>query len=336
MKFLTVKPVRARLAMWIALALVTVASVGCKPRRPPVVGHIVVAVTIDWEGAYIDPDGLDALDEVRSAIGPVPLTHFISAGYFAKPKVDPTALPSIVEALRPGDELALHLHGWKSLALAAAITPRLSPSFLTGTDQLLVLDDGDVGFDLDLDAYSVADLRALVRTSRTLLAQTHVKLSTTFRAGGYLGTPKVLEAIRAEGFMVDSSATDYRQLDEREASVLRERIHKIWPTATTVSQPYMITTPAGPVLEMPVAAFADYATTAEMVAIVDAAHARLHGDPTHDVFVVLGFHQETAQDFGKRLSAALRQVQARPELAAELQFSTVEAAAARALGVTSP
>ncbi len=326
-----VKPVRARLAVWMMLALVT--GPACKAKQPAPVGHIVVAVTIDWEGAYISPDGLDGLDEVRSAIGPVPLTHFVSAGYFSKATVDPAALSSITAAIRPGDELALHLHGWKSLALAASITPRLSPSFLTGTDQLLELEDGDVGFDLDLDAYSVPELRALLQTSRRLLEPLHVKVSTTFRAGGYLGTPKVLEAIRAEGILVDSSATDYRQLDEREAGVLPERIHAIWPTATTLSQPWTITTPAGPVLEMPVAAFADYATTAEMVAIVDAAHARLRADPSHDVFVVLGFHEETAQEFGKRLSAAVRQVQARPELATELQFSTVEAAAARVPGV---
>ena len=86
---------------------------------------------------------------------------------------------------RPGDELAMHLHAWKSLATAASIEPKLSPSFLTGTDKLLEFEDGDVGFDTDLDAYTGPELRALLRTSRKLLEQTKLPISKSFRAGGY-------------------------------------------------------------------------------------------------------------------------------------------------------
>ena len=91
-------------------------------------------------------------------------------------------------------------------------------------------------------------------------------VSKTFRAGGYLGTPKVLQAIREEGYDVDSSATDHRQLDERKDEVLPKRIRQIWPNVETTTQPWLADTRAGPVLEMPIAAFTDYASAAEMVA----------------------------------------------------------------------
>jgi hypothetical protein len=323
--------------IWAHLVAVAVLAAGCSPSPR---GRIVVAITIDWEGAYLSPDGLDALDEFRRSLE-APMTHFVSAAYFTKDRPDPRAAATFTQEIRTGDELAVHLHAWRSLARASGIEPRLSPSFLTGTDKLLEFEDGDLGFDTDLDAYSVTDLRVLVRTSRRLLEEIHLPVSRTFRAGGYLATPKVLQAIQAEGFTVDSSATDHRPLDERKGEVLPVRLQAIWPGVTPTSQPWWMGggDPAGsaggpegkgPLLEMPIAAVADYATSAEIVAVFEAAHARLHDDPRRDVFVVVGFHQETAQDHAGRLRAALDQIRGRREIADELLFSTVEDAAARA------
>jgi predicted deacetylase len=323
--------------IWAYLAALMVG--GCSRVSPSANGRIVVALTIDWEGAYVSPDGLDALDEFRRALGPAPLTpltHFVSAAYFTKDRPDPTAAASITEAVRKGDELAVHLHAWRSLAKASGIEPKLSPSFLTGTDKLLEFEDGDVGFDTDLDAYGVPELRVLLRTSRRLLEQTHTPVSKTFRAGGYLGTPKVLQAIREEGFTVDSSATDFRQLDERKDEVLPKRIQAIWPGVDPTTQPWLVRAQGGSVLEMPIAAFADYATADEIVAVFEAAHARLQNDPGRDVFVVVGFHQETAHDFAGRLGEAMKQVRERRELAEGVMFTTIEDAAARARRTVSP
>ena len=324
--------------IWASLAVISVGACSSSSRSPPAPakGQLVVAMTIDWEGAYLSPDGLDALDELRRDLGPAPLTHFVSAGYFTKDRPDPAAAATIKRAVREGDELAVHLHAWRSLAKASGIEPKLAPSFLTGTDKLLEFEDGDVGFDTDLDAYTVPELRALLRTSRRLLEQTHVPVSKTFRAGGYLGTPKVMQAIREEGFTVDSSATDFRQLDERKDEVLPSRIRAIWPDVVTTSQPWLVAAPGGPVLELPVAAFADYATAAEIVAVLDAAHARLQQDPRRDVFVVLGFHLETAEDFALRLREALAKVRARSELAGELVFVSATSAAERAQRALAP
>ena len=323
--------------VWATLAATLLA--GCSSASSTTAaakGRIVVALTIDWEGAYLSPDGLDTLDELRRFLGPVPLTHFVSAGYFTKDHPDAAVTSVLTESVHKGDELAVHLHAWKSLARASGIEPKLAPSFLTGTDKLLEFEDGDVGFDTDLDAYGVPDLRAMVRTSRRLLEQTRLPLSKTFRAGGYLGTPKVLQAIREEGFTVDCSATDYRQLDERKDEVLPKRIQAIWPNVETTSQPWFASAPGGPVLEIPIAAFADYATAAEIVAVFEAAHARLYKDPGRDVFVVLGFHQETAHEFAGRIHEAMEKVRGNKELADGLVFTTVESAAQRARSIVAP
>lgn len=318
---------RFRRAVVLSLALCAFGCSRSSKDLPP--GRVVVALTIDWEGAYLSPEGISAMEDVRTSVGPVPITHFVSAGYFTKTSPDPAVTSALARAVRKGDEVGLHLHGWRSLATASGITPKLSPSFLTGDDKLLEFEDGDVGFDLDLDAYTVTELRALLRTSRRLLEEHGVTVSRSFRAGGYLGTAKVLEAAGEEGYKVDSSATDYRQLNERKDE-LPYRLQKLWPDVTTVSQPFMINN-AFHELEMPIAAFADYAESAEIVAIFDAAETRLARDPQHDVFVVLGFHQETGDDFASRMKAALTTVRSRATLNKLIVFKTVEEAASLAL-----
>jgi len=323
--------------IWAFVAALVIGGCSSSSRSPgPPKGQVVVALTIDWEGAYLSPDGLDALDELRRGLGGAPMTHFVSAAYFTKDSPGPTTAATLTRSVVEGDEVALHLHGWRSLAKASGIEPKLAPSFLTGTDKLLEFEDGDVGFDTDLDTYSVPDLRAMVRTSRRLLEQAGLPVSKTFRAGGYLGTPKVLQAIREEGFTVDSSATDHRQLDERKDDVLPKRIAAIWPGIEPMSQPWLVETPGGALLEMPIAAFADYATAAEIVAILEAAHARLQKNPGRDVFVVLGFHLETAEDFAGRLGEAIGKVRGRRELADGLVFTSVEKAAERARRALTP
>jgi hypothetical protein len=307
---------------------------GCSSAGSHDQGKVVVALTIDWEGAALTPDGLDALDELRRGLGRVPVTHFVSAAYFTKDRPDPAAAATIRKVILDGDELAVHLHAWRSLAKASGLEPRLAPSFLSGTDKLLAFDDGDAGFDLDLDAYGVPELRALLRTSRRLLEQMRVQVSRSFRAGGYLGTPKVLQAIREEGFAVDSSALDARLLggrkDKDRDDELPQRVGALWPGVEPGAQPWLVDARGGSLLELPIAGLADYQTADELAAAIEAAHARLAADPKRDVFVVLGFHLETAEDYAGRLAQAIAKVRARSELAGALTFTTIEDAAERA------
>lgn len=309
----------------------------CSRDVPKPAGKLLVAVTVDWEGAYFAGAGLDALDAMRSKIGAdVPLTHFVCAAYFSKPTVDAQATAHLASAIRDNDEMALHLHGWKSLAERAGVQPMLSPSFLTGTSQLLDgFPDGDVGFDVDLDVYTPSQLRAMIRTSRELLEPTHIPLSTAFRAGGYLATPKLLQAIRDEGFTIDSSATTFEQFADPKDKVLRDRIREVWPKVTAATQPFEIRTATGPILEMPISAVVDYTSPAALAAVLDGAQAQLAAEPAKDVLVVIALHQESADEFAPRLTDTLAALRAR-DAGKRLSFVTISSAAHKLTPTSTP
>jgi hypothetical protein len=315
---------RAR-ACLAALAIAACSSSSSPP--PPIRGRILVALTIDWEGDDLAPEAFDALENARKQIGAEPLTHFVSAAYFTKSSGDTSAGAKIANAIREGDELAVHLHAWQSLARASGIEPRSSPSFFTGTDKLLEIPGADAGFDVDLDTYNVPELRAILRTSRRLLERTGRPVSQSFRAGGYLGTPKMLQAVADEGFEVDSSAIDYRQIDTGDDVALRQRLAQLWPAVNRTSPPFLVPVAGRQLVELPIAAVADFLSAAEMVRIFDFAHVRIKNSPDDNVLVVLGFHFETATEFANRIVETIAKLRARADVAGELTFVTIAKAA---------
>ena len=291
-----------------------VALAACSQPAPG--GELVVAVTIDWEGAFVSPEGLDAIDALRASHPALRLTHFVSAAYFTKSEPLDDAAATLREFVKPGDELAVHLHGWTSLARAAGVEPRTSPSFLTGTDELVTIED-DTGLDLDLDAYPSSELRALVRTTRDHLARIG-PVSKAFRAGGYLGTPRMLQAIRDEGFTIDSSAIDPRSIGT-EHPAWTERLAELWPTVDRTTQPFAIALRGSNLIELPIAVVVDHATAADITSVLDAARAA-----DHDVFVVIALHQETAGEHAERLREVLA------GRSHDVTFATITQAGARA------
>ena len=295
-----------------------------------------MTISVDWEGAYLDPEALEALGRFRTDNPGVPVTHLLNAAYFTKPGADTThALREMKGALQEGDEAGLHVHLWKSLVESAGVTPRLERSFLR-RDGLIRFDD-DIGFDADPADYPVDDLRPIIRRSRELLEQNGFTLAPVFRMAGWLGTPAVLEAARAEGFTVDSSSIDPTWLAGEETEVLRARVAEVWPKVDRTTQPFFIDTPAGQVLEMPdTGGMADYATASQMEEHVTWGAASAAATPARPVFVHLGFHAETATEYAPVLSAALAALRRR---GTPVQFMTLSAAAEearRALGAGAP
>jgi len=76
------------------------------------------------------------------------------------------------------------------------------------------------------------------------------------------------------------------------------------------------------------AAPADYVTADEMTGHVRAALARLSDEPGRDVFVHVGFHQETAARYAGRVERALTRLKALED--DRLVFETLSASAAAA------
>ncbi len=293
---------------WLLAGLTACSSNAVEPR-------VHVVLTLDWEGAYLS-DGLPEIVALRRDYPDAAITHFVSAGYLTKtPPVD-----GVVNALRsvilPQDEIATHVHVWTSLVRASGIEPRTSPSFLTGTEKVVAFPDGDVGFDTDLDVYDVAELRAILRTSRSKLEEVGFDLSRSFRAGGYLTSPKVLAAITAEGYRADSSMVDANVLGD-ETPAFATRLHELWPKATPRSQPSVL----GSVVELPIGAVFDYGTVDAAIALVDDAVA----SNQRDQIVVLAFHQETAGEFLPRVRELLARITR--DHKGTVDFLTIEKAA---------
>lgn len=283
---------------WIVAIAVALCMMACSDQAARDSGRIVIAITVDWEGAYGSPDGQAALVDLQENLGGAPMTHFVSAAYFVRGAPDPAIAQFLQSQARGGAELAMHLHAWSSLVRAAGIEPRRGPSFMTGTDKLFALESGEDGFDVDLDAYSTSELLRLLRVSRDKLQQQGLAISHSFRAGGYLASSSVRHALRADGYQVDSSAVDYRAVAA--TNHLASRLREVWP-AIDVLVPQRL----DGLVELPIAAVADYTTPQRMGELIDAAAQRLQRDPGRDVYLTIALHQETAADHAGVVADAL-------------------------------
>jgi hypothetical protein len=290
---------------------------------------VSVAVTVDWEGGYFSEEGLDAMDAFRKSVPDAPLTHFITPAYFTKPNAVPARVADEIKAvLRPNDEVALHVHAWRSLVTRAGVTPRPGPSFL-GPAPLMEFPDGDSGYEIELGAYSGDEVRKILATSRELLTGAGIEVKPILRVGGAVAVKHVLEAARAEQLTIDSSASaasDAASDPSRRFFV--ERVRAVWPAIDAVSQPYWIETAAGRILEMPMH-FSDYMSASDLEGVLVKAHELAQRDPSGWAFVDLLFHQETGADFAPKMAAAI--LAARRRLPDALVFETKSAAAARAI-----
>ena len=290
---------------------------GATPSHPPV----QVAVTVDWEGAYLSPAGLLATRGFFAKTAErVPLTHFLNAAYYTKPGADPAAVTrAIRSALHPDDVLALHLHGWRSLVRTAGVAFRTEPRFF-GDRPLMEFEDDDVGFEVALNTYSKEEIERLIRTSRAILEAQGFRLLPGFRAAGGVADEGVLAAARAAGCDWDSSALPHVWLDE--APHLRALVRKAWPDLSPASEPHPKPTPAGLLVEVPISGgMVDYVSADEMVAHVRATLERSRRTGRRQ-FVVLGFHQENAEAFLPRLVEAIEVL--RTQWPSQLEFTTLD------------
>ncbi len=293
---------------------------------------IRVVVTVDWEGADLASENLAAIETFRSQFPAVPLVHFLNAAYYTKAGVSAAAVTrSIKRTLRAGDELGLHLHGWKRLFEAAGVTFRTRPTFW-GTALTAAECVDDCGHEVPISAYTRAELRAVLAFSLTKLQQQGFGRATSFRAGGWLASATVRGALLDSGFVYDHSAVPPAPLsDELVGLPLLASVRGLWNGTTASTQPYQIRAGTGTLIEIvDNGALADYVTASEMVATFDGAVAAYLRDPTRARVVSIGFHQETAADYLPRVRSALRTITARAAAAGvAVHFVTSADATAR-------
>lgn len=184
--------------------------------------NIRVTLAVHWEGRHLD--GVRHIAEARTRLMPgVPLTHFVSAAYFARGG----DIEAIVEAMLPAfeshDEVALHVPAWHSIrgsihgpdrALISGADPELVVEYPGVTAQV------DRGYTYPISAYGRPVIESFIVTSKLLLRPLLLGLVTKrrvqvermlrgIRAGHGMASDVFLAAACTTGFAYDASAMDH-------------------------------------------------------------------------------------------------------------------------------
>jgi hypothetical protein len=274
-----------------------------------------VVVSVDWEGRNLDPQNLAAMERFRHDYPKVPLQHFLNAAYYKKVDADPRLTTAAIRSvLREGDEHGLHIHAWKSLVEAAGVNFRTEPAFRGPLD--LKQCDPDCGHDVNMAAYNEKELQQLIRFSIKKLVLHGFDRPRSFRAGAWQADKHVFRALAREGITLDSSATSAEYLKERWGkSLLYPVVGKLWPDTTATSQPYRIDLGSGlSLLELPNnGCLADYVSGDVIAATFQKNLELWKKDKSRDIYISIGFHQETAQKFLPHLRQGIDAIQAMAE-----------------------
>src|SRR5256885_750274 len=101
--------------------------------------NVIITVTCDWDALdykytadkeYNPPDrysnGVKAILRFHELFkGSIPITHFICPAYFTRKSAHESTYAAGMKSLRDkGDEIALHIHCWKSLIEFCGVTFR--------------------------------------------------------------------------------------------------------------------------------------------------------------------------------------------------------------------
>ena len=183
--------------------------------------NIRVTLAVHWEGRHLD--GVQALADARARLLPgVPVTHFVSAAYFARGG----NLERVVEAMLPAfdshDEIALHLPAWQSLrgsgrgpehTVVLGEDPELDIEYEGISPQV------DRGYTHPICAYPRPAIEAAIVNSKLLLRpllqrvidERKVQVERVLRgirAGHGMASDVFLASACNTGFVYDASAMD--------------------------------------------------------------------------------------------------------------------------------
>ena len=310
-------------------------------------GRVVVVISVDWEGLNLLPANLDAMEQFRLQFPAVPLTHFVSAGYFTRSRVGdwPVLRSEMRRAMLPIDEIGVHVHCWHALLENAGVAPSGNDDWGPGADPYFNI-WGDGGHANPITDYTAGEVRTIVEHSRQALQVAGgFNVSRSYRSGGWVMNAAVQAGVYAAGFRVDSSAVPPAIVaGQGLADVV---LAAAWGAVATDTQPYYLPFAGGGRLkEVPDnGALADYIDVAGTQNLMDWALQQQGDEP---LLLQTGFHQETAaaldlyddqgvyipvppQAYLGRIAQLLGNWSNDVNTWPELEFLTVEQAAARFL-----
>lgn len=279
----------------------------------PSQGKVKIIVSVDWEGQALIEDSLEEMKKFRKDYPEIPLQHFLNAAYYTKNFVDPVKVTKLINSvILPIDEQGLHIHTWRSLVKAAGVGFRTTPSYAEEDVEVARDCDQDCGNDIALSSYEETEIRKLIAFSVNTLTDHGFQKPRSFRAGGWLADHKVLRSLALEGFTQDCSATYAGYVSGFGSLSLESMLRELWPSITSLSQPYNIRFPTGEtIVELPNnGSLADYMYPDDTMASFKKVANLLERNPNQDVYISIGFHQETALYTLERFRTGIDQIKA--------------------------
>lgn len=272
-------------------------------------GKLRIVVSVDWEGDDLQPSNIQAMKDFRRDYPKIPLQHFLNAAYYTKNQANAAEITKTIKSvLLPKDEHGLHIHAWRTLVESSGVTFRYAPSFVR--DGFIIADCAvDCGQEIALTGYTNAELRKIIAHSVEILQKEKFNRPRSFRAGGWQADDNVLDALAAEGFTLDSSATYAEFLKPLWGKYnLYGLVAKLWSNTKPTSQPYVYKTSSGlKILELPNnSCLSDYMTGDDMLKVFESNAQLLKKNPKKDVYLSIGFHQETAAEYLPHLRKAIK------------------------------
>lgn len=236
------------------------------------------------------------------------MIHYLNAAYYTNGSLsEEVVTDKINSVLLESDEIGLHLHPWENLVNAAGVDFIAGPTYFAdeitpykGTPNELY-PFGHRGGDVPLWRYSKEDIRKLIRYSVKKLNEHGLQNITSFRAGGWQSDERVLEVLREEGFITESSPVPAEKVAKLYGDKpLATYVNDLWLGTSSLSGPYI--SKQGLLMMPNNAGLADYVDSEEFM---DVLKENLEKNKSDDLHLVYGLHFETAFEYLDRVEEAI-------------------------------
>jgi hypothetical protein len=255
--------------------------------------YVLVSTDYDFSDCGNVPIGY--MDRLHMDHPSMVITHFWAPYTYTDPAVTDARRDELTTWIKKvhdtyGDEIALHIHPWCNFVEDAGVT--------CITDQSTVYDSDTTGYTIKLSAYGREPMSQLLQHAAAIFEQRGLGTPKTFRAGGWTADINTLLALADNGYVADSSALNWKYIEEWEGKELYTWNMTHWGPIDDTSQPYYPST-TDPLTSSPGANIAtlevpdngvmiDYVSTPEMTAIFDA---NWDGTPlATPTTLMMGFH----------------------------------------------
>ena len=177
--------------------------------------NLIICLTVDWEGEHFK-NIYDLQSLMQKYAGDVPVTHFICPAYFTSGLIN--SADKIKTVLKDDDEIALHLHPFKSLINYCRIPFRAEHNYhktrisdlISHTPKPLrdFLERKFIsGRGVPISVYTDNEIDRMIKKCLHLL-QNELNIAKVygFRAGGWLLRDSIFPLLDENGIYYDSSA----------------------------------------------------------------------------------------------------------------------------------